>query len=83
MGGQEVAHRCGRVVAAVVDDQVQRQLRRHRTVDLRSELTELRGAMAPGGPAEHLAGRDIEGRKWIRGPVPLVVVGAACDLSGP
>ena len=83
MGGQEVANRVGPVRAAVVDDQVQRQVGRRRALDLREELAELGGAMAPGDPAEHLPGRDVEGGLQIRGPVPLVVVGAARDLSGP
>ena len=39
--------------------------------------------MAPGDPAEHLAGCDVEGGIQIRGPVPLVVVRAALDLPGP
>ena len=52
-------------------------------MDLREELAELGGAMAPGGPAEHLPGRDIEGRMQIRGPVPLVVLRAGRDLTGP
>ena len=60
MGGQEVANPFGRVRVAVVDDQVQRQVRRRRTLDLREELAELGGAMATGDPAENLAGRDIE-----------------------
>ena len=42
MGSEEVAYRFGRVRAGVVDDQVQRQLGRRRTVDLRKELPELR-----------------------------------------
>ena len=41
-----------------------------------------RGAMAPGDPSEHLPGRDVERRIQIRGPVALVVVGAALDLPG-
>ena len=82
MGGQEVPNRFGRVRTAVVDDQVQHQVGRCRAVDLREGLTELRGAMATGDPAEHLPGRDMEGRIQIRGPMPLVVVGAALDLAG-
>ena len=61
MGSQEVAYRFGRVRAAVVHDQVQRQFGRRRTVDLRKELPGLRCAMAPGDTAEHLAGGDVEG----------------------
>ena len=39
--------------------------------------------MAPGDAPEHLAGGDIEGGIEIRGAVPLVVVGAPGDLTGP
>ena len=73
-GAQEVPNRFGRVRAAVVDDQVQGQLGRCRPIDLREELAELRGAMAPGEAAEDLAGRHVEGGVQIRGPVSLVVV---------
>ena len=83
MGSEEVAYRFGRVPAAVVDDQVQRQLGRRRTVDVRKELPELRCAMAPGDAPNYLAGGDIDSGKEIRGAVPLVVVGATRDLPGP
>ena len=83
MGSQEVTYRLGGMRAAVVDDQVQRQFGRRRTVDLRKELTELGGSMAPGDAAEHLAGGDVEGGIEIRGAVPPVVVGAPGDLPGP
>ena len=83
MGSEEVAYRFGRVRAAVVDDQVQRELGGRRPVDLRKELPELRCTMAPGDAPEHLAGGDIEGGIEIRGAVPLVVVGATRDLPGP
>ena len=83
MGGQDVPNRLGRMRTAVVDDQVQLEVGRRRAIDLREELAELDGAMAPGDPSTHLAGRDVEGRIQIRGPVSLVVVGAALDLPGP
>ncbi len=38
--------------------------------------------MAAGDVAEHLGGRDVEGGIQIGSAVPLVVVGAALDLSG-
>ena len=83
MGGQDVPNRLGRVRPAVVDDQVQLEVGRRRAIDLREELAARGGAMAPGDPSNHLAGRDVEGRIQIRGPVSRVVVGAALDLPGP
>ena len=54
MGVQERPNGFGRVGTAVVDDQVQLEVGRGRAIDLREELAELRGAMAPGDPSEHL-----------------------------
>ena len=70
------------LVSQFAHDQVQRQVGRRRALDLHEELAELGGAMATGDRSENLPGRDIEGRVQIRGPVPLVVVGAARDLPG-
>ena len=69
--------------AAVVDDQAQRMFRRGHTVDLRVELAAGRCAMAPSDPAAHVAGCDVKGGMQIRGPVPLVGVPVARDLTGP
>ena len=54
MGVQERPNGFGRVGTAVVNDQVQLEVGRGRAIDLREELAELRGAMAPGDPSEHL-----------------------------
>ena len=83
MGVQERPNGFGRVGTAVVDDQVQLEVGRRRAIDLREELAELGGAMAPSDPSKHLAGRDVQGRRQIRGPVSLIVAGAALDLPGP
>ena len=78
MGSQEGRECFGRVCAAVVDDQVQHQGGRRRPIDLRAELAELRGTMALGETAEHLASRHIEGSVQIRGPVSLDSRASAC-----